>query len=101
MAPQKMPRTEPVRPSVIASPVAMRAALLGRCGLREPNATGASLEVIPTITGVEVTGGSSEIVVVRANGLDGAKNVSIRLGDVACEEVCVAMGEAVAAGSVG
>ena len=41
-APQKMPRTEPVRPSVIASPVAMRVALLGRCGLREPNATGAS-----------------------------------------------------------
>ena len=31
-----------MRPSVIASPVAMRVALLGRCGLREPNATGAS-----------------------------------------------------------
>ena len=37
-----MPRTDPDRPIVIALPVAKYAALLGRCGRREPKAMGTS-----------------------------------------------------------
>lgn len=51
---QKMPRTEPDRPIVIALPVAICAALLGRCGRREPKAMGASGLSLEDFVGDEI-----------------------------------------------